>query len=188
MVKTWTTLGAIVLVVGLAGCGTTGNTASSSTNASTNNTASTSSGATSTSSKWMSYDASTKTANLTLEAGSGGGFDFNGYTKGAMTVTVPNGWTVDVSFTDEVSVPHSAMIVPFSQVHSGENFTPAFSGAQTSNPTTGSAKGATESFTFTANKVGKYGIVCAVPGHDDAGMWDTFVVSGSASTPSVTTK
>jgi uncharacterized cupredoxin-like copper-binding protein len=32
-------------------------------------------------------------------------------------------------------------------------------------------------FTFVANKVGKYAIVCAVPGHDVGGMWDVFQVT-----------
>ena len=36
-----------------------------------------------------------------------------------------------------------------------------------------------------ANKPGKYFLVCGVPGHLQAGMWDRFTVSASAKTPSI---
>lgn len=202
MVKAWTALSALALAAVLAGCGTASNgtttspgtnvlqatpPANSTTNAATTGSNSTGAGGSPTSSKWISYHASSKTADVTLKAGLNGGFDFNGYSKGKMTVTVPKGWTVDVTFTNEASVNHSAEIVPYSQLKSSSTFTPAFSGASTPNPTTGTSKGVTQNFTFTASKSGKYGIVCAVPGHDDLGMWDTFVVSSSASVPSVAT-
>lgn len=184
MTKLLTTLSSVAIAVVLTGCGAAANNPPST---GTNAPASTSSSSSSTS-KYISYDASSKTANLTLNAGVSGGFDFNGYTKGAMTVTIPQGWTVNVTFTNQATVNHSAEIVPFSQVKAGKNFTPAFSGAAISNPTLGISQGVTKKFSFTADKAGKYGIICAVPGHDDAGMWDTLVVSSSASTPSISTQ
>lgn len=176
MIKLWTALSGIALAVVLTGYGATANNAPSGGVSSP-----------APASKWLTFDTSSKTADLTLDAGVTGGFDFNGYSNGAMTVTIPKGWTVDVTFTNEASLNHSAEIVPYAQVQAGQNFTPAFSGASISNPISGVAKDVTKKFSFTADKTGKFGIICAVPGHDGAGMWDTLVVSGSASTPSIST-
>ncbi|MCL6547921.1 MAG: hypothetical protein K6T30_03315 [Alicyclobacillus sp.] len=137
-------------------------------------------------SKWMTFDASAKTVNLRLEAGINDGFNFNGYANGKMTVTVPLGWKVNVKFVNDSAMPHSAMIVPFNQVK-GSRYTPAFPGAFTPNPDTGVGKGVAQTFAFTADKAGQYGIVCAVPGHDEAGMWDILVVTGNANRPSIAT-
>ncbi len=49
-------------------------------------------------------------------------------------------------------------------------------------------KGTTQKFSFIADKAGKYAIVCGVPGHDAAGMWDTLVVSDSAATATISTR
>jgi hypothetical protein len=52
----------------------------------------------------------------------------------------------------------------------------------------GQVSNAAHQFTFTANKAGTYMIICAYPGHAIAGMWDTFVVSSTAKTASITFK
>jgi sulfocyanin len=132
-----------------------------------------------------------KTVNLTLIGAYNnnlGGFNFNGAGKGQMTVTVPRNSIVHVTFKNNASLPHSAQIVAFSSTPPASAVSDAFKGANTPNPTSGSAKGVTQKFTFMATKTGKYLLICAVPGHAAAGMWDNFVVSSSAKTASAVIK
>lgn len=115
------------------------------------------------------------------QGNAGSGFNFNGYSKGDMIVEVPEGWRVSVDFTVDSSLSHSIIITPWSQRQAG-SFTKAFSGASIPNYSSGIHKGDPAAhFSFQASKAGKYAMVCAVPGHDDLGMWDQFdVVSGLA--------
>jgi sulfocyanin len=134
--------------------------------------------------------AATHSVDVTIVAGknaAGGGFDFNGYQRGAMTITVPVGWQVVVHFENVSAGSHSVAVMPagsHSQV--ALSATPAFSGAMTGSFIAGLPKGATQTFTFEANKAGTYELICGCPAHGVAGMWDVLVVSASADAPSVT--
>ena len=134
--------------------------------------------------KFLSVNAAAKTVTLTVVAsytGTNSGLNFDGFAKGAMTVTVPTGWKVDVNFSNKGPLPHSVAVV------SGANSTsPAFPGAAmpSSELQSGIAAGQSTSFSFTAGKPGSYRIACLVPGHETLGMWDRFVVS-SAGQPSI---
>jgi len=190
--KLWKTFGVFALLVSVTGCGAATNNAGTNNNApgGSNPATTPSSGGTKNAqgtSKWLTVDNSKKSVDLKLEAGVNDGFNFNGYDKGSMIVTVPTGWKVNATFTNDSSAAHSAVIVPFDQVAKMSGFTPAFSGATTPNPVAGVGQNVAQKFSFTADKAGKYGIVCAVPGHDGAGMWDILVVSGSAKTASIAT-
>ncbi len=129
------------------------------------------------------------TVVVTLVAGetpADGGFNFNGYGHGGMTVTVPLGWTVVVQFQNASALPHSAMIAPSAAAQSGApTATPVFAGGATKDLSTGLAQGTKATFSFVADKPGTYAIVCAVPGHAAAGMWDKLTVSATAKAPSV---
>lgn len=115
-----------------------------------------------------------------------GGFNFNGYGHGGMTVEVPVGWKVVVQFRNASVLPHSAMIAPPAAAQAGvPPATPAFGGAATKDLSTGLAQGTAATFSFTVARPGTYAIVCGVPGHATAGMWDKLIVSGSARAPSV---
>jgi sulfocyanin len=132
-----------------------------------------------------------KVVTLTLIAGynsNAGGFNFNGAAKGQLTVTVPLGDTVNVVFSNNAPLPHSAQIVAFSKSAPVSSVADAFKNAHSANPTVGVAKGTTQKFSFAANKAGKYLIICAVPGHAAAGMWDTLVVTKSAKTATAAIK
>ncbi len=129
-----------------------------------------------------------KTVNLTLIAAyndAGGGFNFNGGSNGKMTITVPLGDRVNVTFSNNSPLGHSAQIVAFAKSPPVSTVPDAFKGANSPDPTSGVAKGTTQKFSFVANKAGTYLLICAVPGHASAGMWDVLVVSKSAKTASI---
>lgn len=138
---------------------------------------------------WLRFDKATKSASLDITAAKtddNAGFNYNGYSNGAMTVTVPIDWHVNITFTNNsTSMSHSLVIVTYSDHTSTGKFRPAFSGATTSRPEGGITSGQVQHFTFIADKEGKYAFVCAVPGHAAEGLWDTFLVSPNATTPTV---
>jgi len=134
---------------------------------------------------WMTYSPAAKTATLKLVAGYNtnlGGFNFNGYGNGRMVVSIPTGWKVTVDFSNQGQLPHSVAIV-----HTKTSTAPAFPGAGLAGGllTSGLAQGKAATFTFVAGAPGTYRIVCLVPGHEAAGMWDTFVVTGAGTLPSI---
>ena len=130
---------------------------------------------------WVKWDAGHKTANLTVTAAydqTGGGFNFDGYNLGHLTFTVPLGAKVVVSFTNKAALAHSAVITPYADRSLAGQFPLAFKGSASPNPTTGAASlSHPQVFSFVANKVGTYALVCGVPGHAIAGMWDRFTVA-----------
>src|SRR5579864_2422467 len=134
---------------------------------------------------WVQWDTAHKTAHLTVTAAydqTGGGFNFDGYNLGHLTITVPLGAQVVVSFTNKAALAHSAVITSFADRALAGNFPLAFKGSASPNPTTGTASLSTpQVFSFIANKVGTYALVCGVPGHAAAGMWDRFVVAKASS-------
>jgi uncharacterized cupredoxin-like copper-binding protein len=134
--------------------------------------------------------AATHSVDVTIVAGKNagsGGFDFNGYQRGAMTVTVPVGWEVVVHFENAGAAAHSVgVFAAGAHQQVALPATPAFPGAVTGNFIAGLPKGATQTFTFVASKPGTYEFVCGCPAHGVAGMWDTLVVSATADGPSVT--
>jgi uncharacterized cupredoxin-like copper-binding protein len=118
-----------------------------------------------------------KSVTLTLNIGN---FNFDGFSNGQMTVNVPQGWSVTVQCNNKSTVLHSCAIV-----QNTSSTSPAFSGAATSNPTSGLQPNTSGTFTFTADSTGQFLIGCLVPGHMAGGMWDHFNVTSSGS-PSIT--
>jgi hypothetical protein len=137
----------------------------------------------------LQADSASRVVHLELaanETASFSGFNFDGYGGGAMRITVPLGWTVDVLCkNDSTTMAHScafvddAPLTPFGG-------TIAFAGASTPNPVNGLGLGESSSFQFVASKVGTYRIACLVIGHESDGMWDWFDVT-SGGLPSVHT-
>lgn len=128
--------------------------------------------------------------HLTVIAGwdaSNVGFNFNGAAHGQMVVTVPLGAKVVGTFTSKVTTPHNVDIIPYKLPAPGQGGPPAFAGAATPVPQFGAAP-KPAAFSFVADKAGTYMMVCGVPGHALAGMWDTLVVSPTAKAASVTFK
>jgi alcohol dehydrogenase (cytochrome c) len=146
---------------------------------------------TQTGNQFLNYGSKPNQLNLLLLAAhgsAGGGLNFNGFNRGRMTVRVPLGSTVSVTFKNEATeMPHSVVITggAKSDILRTSGFQPVEKGAETPNPTTGITSG-TQFFTFNANKVGRYGIVCAIPGHALGGMWDYLQVIPKGQKPSIT--
>lgn len=133
--------------------------------------------------QYMKINTKTHTVVLDLLAGAtkgpgvNSGFNFNGYSKGALDVVVPLHWHVVVDFKNVGSIPHSAVIEAANANLSAQNPTLAFPKAETPQPTIGTASGGAAKFAFVASKPGTFKIVCAYPGHAALGMWDTLTVT-----------
>lgn len=133
--------------------------------------------------------AATHTAEITITADktASGGFAFNGYQRGGMTITVPAGWQVLVHFANADTTNHSlAVLASGAHTQVAPPSSPAFAGATTPNFAAGIAKGPQQTFSFEASKPGTYELICGVPGHAISGQWDALVVSATAQAPSVT--
>jgi sulfocyanin len=188
--------GSMLLLPILAGCGNT-TTASPGTtsygaapsNSGSNGSAAPAPAATPSNVTWLHVDKDNKTVTLDItsaQTNDNNGFNFNGYSNGSMTVTVPLNWTVAVMFVNKSSsMPHSLVVVPYANRTSSGGFQPAFTGASTPQPEAGILAGPMQHIAFTANKEGKYAFVCGIPGHASSGLWDTFNVSSSATIPTV---
>jgi FtsP/CotA-like multicopper oxidase with cupredoxin domain len=127
-------------------------------------------------SAWLSFAATKKTVSLRLTAAYNDvyqGFNFNGYGKGQVLVEVPRGWRVNVRcVNNSSSMRHSCAIV---RGVSGR--TPAFPGAASPGSQYGLPPGHAAAFSFVATRAGTYRIVCLVPAHEQAGMWDVLDVT-----------
>jgi sulfocyanin len=138
-------------------------------------------------SKWLSYNAATKTVTFALEAGApgtAGPFNFNGYTNGAATLTVPAGSNVVINFVNLDGTPHSAEIIADKDPMPNAGGDPAIPTAYTKDVTQGLPQGGKDVMNFTAPASGSFRIFCGVPGHGLSGMWIRFKVDPAAKAPS----
>ena len=134
---------------------------------------------------WYSIDNDARTVDLTMTAGAtpeNNYWSYNGAIRGAIAITVPEGYTVTIEFVNQD--PNMAHSVGISSELS--NFmvppepTPVFEGAITENPQSmidGTMPGETVSLTFVADAAGNYSMVCYIAGHTAIGMWLYFNVS-----------
>jgi hypothetical protein len=126
-------------------------------------------------SRFLRVHAARRAVELTLIAGDGSrnnGFNFDGYGRGELLVSVPRGWLVTVHFRNASSRRSSCAVV------AGPSATrPAFAGASTSMPLVGLGNGGTATFSFSAAVVGTYRIASLVLGQELARMWDVLVVT-----------
>jgi sulfocyanin len=138
-------------------------------------------------SKWVSYDAGTKTVTFALDAGAPGGagpFNFDGYTNGRGTLTVPASSNVVINFVNMDGTPHSAEIIADKDPMPNMGGDPAIPGAYTKDLTQGLPQGGKDNMSFTAPASGSFRIFCGVPGHGLSGMWIRLKVDPTAKSPS----
>jgi len=139
-------------------------------------------------SHWFSANTRARTATLTLIAGytdALGGFNFDGYGKGALVVSVPSGYRLTILYRNKGPYPHSVLVTPYARKDLVTGWPVAFRGAASSAADDGAAPGAAQRFSFVADRVGTYAIICAVAGHEQAGMWDMLRVTHGGN-PSIT--
>ena len=140
---------------------------------------------------WLRADAASKTAELKLVGGLtdlNGGMNFDGFSRGALVVTVPQGWNVVLHFKNQdPNLPHSVEVIPDANAVPGGPVPPAFEHAATGRVEQGFSAGQGADVRFVAGKIGAFLIFCAVPGHGAAGMWIRLAVSASAEKASLAT-
>jgi hypothetical protein len=125
--------------------------------------------------QFLRVDARSRSVRLVLLAGLGGsnnGFNFDGYGRGELMVSVPRGWRVNVLCDNRGALYHSCAIVPGPMTARL-----AFRGASTPEPTRGLAPGTEARFSFRASRTGAFRIACLVPGHEQARMWDVLRIT-----------
>ena len=138
---------------------------------------------------WFHVDEAGKTVHMTITAGLTDAlnhWNFNGYVKGEATITVPEGYTINIDLVN--NDPNMAHSLGISTVTSGFGAmldqSVAFAGAVTADPTSmtdATMPGETESISFVADKAGNYSMACLIVGHAATGMWVYFNVSADGS-------
>ncbi len=127
--------------------------------------------------QFLRVDARDKVATVTLIGGYDGtnnGFNFDGYARGELLVSVPRGWLVRVTCTNRAPIRHSCAVV-----QGPRSATPAFRGATIPSPVVGLMQGKTARFAFRASRTGVFRFACLVPGHEAARMYDVLQVTRS---------
>jgi uncharacterized cupredoxin-like copper-binding protein len=139
---------------------------------------------------WFSVDEAAQTVSITIAAGATSAnnyWNYNGLYGGAGSITVPEGFTVTVTFENkDPNMAHSIGLGARASSYP-TNFTnpePVFAGAMSSNPTSmieSTLPGETETLTFVASAAGEYTLICYVSGHAATGMFLNFNVSSDGS-------
>jgi sulfocyanin len=138
---------------------------------------------------WLRVDAAAKRVEFKLVAGLTGlnaGMNFNGFAQGKLALTVPQGWSVVLHFTNQdQNLPHSAEVIADAKSLPIGPVAPVFERATSGKLEQGFGGGESHDIRFQADTAGSYLIFCAVPGHGAAGMWIRFTVSATANTPTL---
>ena len=114
--------------------------------------------------------------------------NFNGFGRGGLVLTVPQGWTLALHFKNEdPNLPHSVEVISEAAAIPTGPVPPAYEHAATGRLEQGFSAGQGSDVRFVPGKVGSYLIFCAVPGHGAAGMWIRLAVSEVADKPSLAT-
>jgi len=135
--------------------------------------------------EWYAVDHDARTVALTITAGAtpdNNYWNYNGFTKGQLAITVPEGYTVTLELVNQdPNMAHSLGIsAELSNFATPPAPNPVFAGAITENPQSmidATMPGESETITFVADAAGNYTMVCYIPGHTAIGMWLFFDVS-----------
>ena len=140
---------------------------------------------------WMTVDAGAQKVTMDVVAGfnpNNSSWNFNGYYEGDMTVVVPEGWRVEITFTNQDGdVPHSLVVMadpgPDNLPLQAGREQAAFSRAYSKSPEQGISAGDHDTISFKADETGDFLWFCGVPGHGQSGMWIRFEVINGAEAP-----
>jgi sulfocyanin SoxE-like protein len=131
----------------------------------------------------LQYDAKSNTVTFQLIGGPAG-FQFNGFSSGGATLTVPSKANVVINFINKDGTPHSAEVISGEGAIPNAGGDPAISRAYTNQLTQGLPQEGTDAMRFSVPASGSYRIFCGVPGHGLSGMWIWMKVDPAAKTPS----
>jgi len=131
----------------------------------------------------LKYDAATNTVTFQLIGGPTG-FQFNGYSSGGATLTLPPKANVVIHFVNHDGTPHSAEVISGEGPIPNASVDPAIPRAYTRQALQGLTQGEGDDMKFTAPESGSYRITCGVPGHGLSGMWIWMKVDPAAKQPS----
>jgi hypothetical protein len=101
-------------------------------------------------------------------------FNYDGYSAGALVLTVPVGWQVTIQCLNRGTVPNSCAVVA-----DGKATEPVQSGWSTPNPQRGLDPGQSSGFEFSPGGAGSYRIASLVDGSEASGMWLDLEVTAS---------
>ncbi len=127
--------------------------------------------------QFIHVDESSRSAVITLIAGhpaTDNQFNYDGYSSGALVLTVPVGWQVTIQCQNHGTVPNSCSVV--SGAHSKSPVKPAWT---TSDPQGGLSPGQSGTFVFDPADVASYRIASLVGGNEASGMWADLLVVAS---------
>jgi len=93
-------------------------------------------------------------------------FNYDGYSSGALVLTVPVGWQVTIQCLNHGTVPNSCAIVADSKATA-----PVQPEWSIPNPQKGLDPGQSSGFVFNPTKTGTYRIASLVGGNEASGMW-----------------
>jgi plastocyanin len=142
---------------------------------------------------WMTIDAGAKKVTMDVIAGfnaNNSSWNLNGDYDGDMTVVVPKGWRVEITFTNhDGDVPHSLVVMadpgPDNLPLQAGREQAAFSRAYSKSPEQGISAGGQDTISFKADQTGEFLWFCGVPGHGQSGMWTRFSVEADTAEPYV---
>jgi sulfocyanin len=143
---------------------------------------------------WMTVDAGAQKVTMDVVAGfnaNNSSWNLNGDYEGDMTVVVPQGWRVEITFTNhDGDVPHSLVVMadpgPDNLPLQAGREQAAFPRAYSKSPEQGISAGDRDTISFKTDKTGDFLWFCGVPGHGQSGMWIRFEVINSAEAPYIT--
>jgi len=124
--------------------------------------------------QFLRVDARRRVVAVTLVAGydsANNGFNFDGYGRGELMVTVPLRWRVRVTCINKAAMRHSCAVVDGPMTTE-----PAFPHATVAQPLLGLRRGQTAVFSFVPTRLGPFRFACLVPGHEQAREWDLLEV------------
>lgn len=112
------------------------------------------------------------------------GMNFNGFSKGNATYTIPKDWTVEVTYINPGPVPHSLIVLEKEGVKKIQAPEPYFKGAAVPKHLQGISYGKS-GFTFTADEAGEFVFACGFPAHALNGHWICLDISADAKVPTL---
>jgi sulfocyanin len=131
----------------------------------------------------LKYDAASNTVTFQLIGGPAG-FQFNGYSSGGATLTLPAKANVVMNFINKDGTPHSAEVISSEGPLPNAAVDAAIPRAYTNQLLQGLPQEGTDVMRFQVPQSGSYRIICGVPGHALSGMWIWMKIDPAAKTPS----